>query len=452
VQNENKPLWTRTPKEVEKAEYDEFFKMTFKEFMAPAAHSHFAVEGDIEFRSILFIPGMPPFDPNQEMNAQKLNNIKLFVKRVFISDEFGEDLLPRYLSFVKGVVDSSDLPLNVSREILQEGRVVRVMKRRLVRKTLDMLDDLSKAEDASAFNTFHENFGRNLKLGVIEDKDNAKTLAELIRFSSSQSGDSVTSLAAYKERMAEEQKSIYFVAATSKEAAAKSPFIEGLLKKNMEVLYLLEPIDEVALTNLQTYGEDEVPLVDVSKEDVTSELDSELEKKEKEDTAKEYEPLTNWMKEVLGEKVEKVVVSARLGDSPCILATSKFGWSANMERIMRAQAMGDTSSYDYMKGRKIMEINPGSPIIKSLNAQCASPTATASAQVELLYDTAMLTSGFIIEQPADFASRIFMMMNASSGEAAAAENGKAKDMEATASASGATKVDAEVVGDSDAWN
>jgi heat shock protein beta len=188
---------------------------------------------------------MPPFDPNQEMNAQKLHNIKLFVKRVFISDEFGEDLLPRYLSFVKGVVDSSDLPLNVSREILQEGRVVRVMKKRLVRKTLDMLDDLAKAEDVAAFNTFHDNFGRNLKLGVIEDKDNAKTLAELIRFSSSQSGDSVTSLADYKARMPEEQKSIYFVAATSKEAAAKSPFIEGLLKKNMEVLYLLEPIDEV---------------------------------------------------------------------------------------------------------------------------------------------------------------------------------------------------------------
>jgi heat shock protein beta len=203
----------------------------------------------------------------------------------------------------------------------------------------------------------------------------------------------------------------------------------------------------VALTNLQTYND--VPLVDVSKEDVTSELDSEDEKKEKEETQKEYEPLTKWMKEVLGDKVEKVVVSARLGDSPCILATSKFGWSANMERIMRAQAMGDTSSYEYMKGRKIMEINPASPIIKSLNAQCGAPTATASSQVELLYDTAMLTSGFIIEQPADFASRIFMMMNASSEGAAAAENGKAKEDKV----SDATKVDAEVVGDSDdAWN
>jgi heat shock protein beta len=333
---------------------------------------------------------------------------------------------------------------------LQEGRVVRVMKRRLVRKSLDMLEELSNREDTSAFNTFHENFGRNLKLGIIEDKDNQKTLAELIRFTSSQSGDSVVSLAKYAARMQEGQKSIYFVAASSKEAAAKSPFIEGLLKKKIEVLYLLEPIDEVALTNLQKYGE--LELVDVSKEDVDAELASEDEKKEKEEVQKEFEPLTKWMAKVLGAKVEKVVVSTRLGDSPCILATSKFGWSANMERIMRAQAMGDTASYDYMKGRKIMEINPASPIINSLNAACKAPTEAATSQVELLYDTAMLTSGFIIEQPADFASRIFKMMNASSsGEAAAAaENGDKPKV--AAAATSATKVDVEVLSEGDAWN
>jgi len=450
VQNENKPLWVRAPREVEEEEYGAFFKMTFKEFMDPAAHTHFNVEGDIEFRSILFVPGMAPFDQN-DMNAAKPKNIKLFVKRVFISDEFGEELLPRYLSFIKGVVDSSDLPLNVSREILQEGRVVRVMKRRLIAKSLAMLKDLAKDEDATKYNLFHENFGRNLKLGLIEDKDNMKELSELIRFSSSQSGDSLTSLADYVKRMKENQKQIYFLAASSKEGAAKSPFIEGLLKRGLEVLYLLEPIDEVALTNLQEY--DGYKLVDISKEEVDLGEDED-EKKEKEEKEKEYESLTKMMTEILGDKVEKVVVSTRLGESPCILTTSKFGWSANMERIMRAQAMGDTKSYEYMKGRKIMEINPSSPIISYLNENCASPDQAVKNQVELLFDTAMLTSGFIIEEPADFATRIFSMMNMSAGGVPSTEKPKSETKETSSTGKDEAKpvtVDPEVLDEGDPW-
>jgi len=415
VANESKPLWVRPPKEVTDAEYNDFFKATFSEFMDPAAHSHFVAEGDIEFRSIVYLPGMAPFDGQNDMQA-KNKNIKLFVKRVFISDDFGEELMPRYLQFVKGVVDSSDLPLNVSREILQEGRVVRIMRKRLVRKSLDMIKELAAQEDKAAYNDFFESFGRQLKVGVIEDEANRKTLAELLRFSTSQSGNTTASLAEYVGRMKEGQKSVYFVSANSKDAAMKSPFIEGLMKRGLEVLYLVEPIDEITLTNLQTY--DDKPLVDVSKDELDLGEDTAEEKKEAETTEADFKELTDWMKEVLGEQVEKVVVSNRLGDSPCILATSKFGWSANMERIMRAQAMGDNKAMEYMKGRKVFEINPNAAIIKALKAK-AGPGSSQMAkdQVQLMFDTAMLTSGFIIENSSEFASRIFSMMNMTAEEA-----------------------------------
>eukprot|EP00240_Pyramimonas_obovata_P002496 CAMPEP_0118938622 /NCGR_PEP_ID=MMETSP1169-20130426/26548_1 /TAXON_ID=36882 /ORGANISM="Pyramimonas obovata, Strain CCMP722" /LENGTH=779 /DNA_ID=CAMNT_0006882621 /DNA_START=12 /DNA_END=2351 /DNA_ORIENTATION=- len=446
VANDNKPLWVRSPREVEEAEYAEFFKMTFKEFMDPAAHSHFVAEGDIEFRSILYLPGMAPMD-QQDFNA-KSKNIKLFVKRVFISDDFGEDLMPRYLQFVKGVVDSSDLPLNVSREILQEGRVVRIMRKRLVRKSLDMMKAMAKEEDKSAYNTFFENFGRNIKVGVIEDQDNRKALASLLRFSTSQSGDTLASLDEYVARMKEDQKGIYFVSATSKEAAEKSPFIEGLVKRGLEVVYLTEPIDEIALTNLQEF--DGKPLVDVSKDELELGTTDE-EKKEAEETEEEYKVLTEWMKEVLGEQVEKVVVSQRLGDSPCILATSKFGWSANMERIMRAQAMGDNKAMEYMKGRKVMEINPSSPIIKALRAQ-AGPAASdmATSQVQLMFDTAMLTSGFIIENSSEFAERIFSMMNMTADASAEAPKEAPKDEESKGDEGSTESVTPEILSD-DPW-
>jgi len=438
VQNDNKPLWVRPPREVKKEEYDAFYKATFKDFMDPAAYTHFNVEGDIEFQAILFTPAMAPFD-QQEPNA-KSRNIKLFVKRVFISDDFGEDLMPRYMSFIKGVVDSSDLPLNVSREILQEGRVVRVMRRRLVKKALDMMKDLAAVEDPAAYNAFYDAFGRNLKLGVIEDEANRAALGDLLRFSTSASGDSIASLKEYVGRMKEGQSGIYFLAAASKEAAEKSPFIEGLLKKGLEVVYLLEPIDEVALTNLKEY--EGTTLLDVTKEDLELSED-EGEKEAQEQVTKELEPLTSWMAKILGDKVEKVVVSQRLGESPCMLATSKFGWSANMERIMRAQAMGDTKAYEYMKGRKIMEINPSSPIIKSLASKVSAPDAVAESQVQLMFDTAMLTSGFLIEDPAEFASRIFSMMS-STAESTTKSTEKKSDEKSDA-------VDPEVMSD-DPWN
>ena len=422
--NNDKPIWVRSPKDVEQEAYNDFFKSTFKEFLDPLAHSHFAVEGDIEFRSLLFVPGMAPFE-QQDMMA-KSKAIKLFVRRVFISDEFDESLLPRYLTFVRGVVDSSDLPLNVSREILQESRIVRVIRKRLIRKTFDMLREIAD-RDNEDYATFWDNFGRNLKLGVIEDSDNRKDLAELLRFTTSKSGDegNLRSLDQYVNDMPEEQNSIYFVAADNKDAAEASPFLEKLKKKGFEVLYLLDPIDEVAMANLATFKEKQI--VDASKEALDLGEESEDEKKKQEELAAEFKGLTDWMKETLGEQVEKVEVSNRLTDTPCVLVTSKFGWSANMERIMKAQAMGDNRAQDYMKGKKTMEINPSSPVIAQLKKLKESGASEAKENCQLLFDTALLTSGFSIEKPSIFASRVFKLMTA---QASAAESSGDNDGDA----------------------
>ena len=407
--NNDKPIWVRSPKDVEQESYNEFFKSTFKEFLDPLANTHFAVEGDIEFRSILFVPGMAPFEQQDMM--QKSRAIKLFVRRVFISDEFDESLLPRYLTFIRGVVDSSDLPLNVSREILQESRIVRVIRKRLVRKTFDMLKDIA-ARDNDDYDTFWDNFGRNLKLGVIEDSDNRKDLADLLRFTTSKSGNEgkLRSLEQYVTDMPEAQKSIYFVAADNRAAAEASPFLEKLKQKGFEVLYLIDPIDEVAMANLATYKD--TPIVDASKEALDLGDEDEAEKAKRAELAEEFKTLTTWMKECLGDQVEKVEVSNRLTDTPCVLVTSKFGWSANMERIMKAQAMGDNRAQDYMKGKKTMEINPSSPVIAQLRKQKDADESLAKDNCQLLFDTALLTSGFTVDSPAEFAARVFKLMTA----------------------------------------
>lgn len=431
--NESKPIWVRSSTEVEKAEYDDFFKATFKEFLEPLAHSHFSVEGQIEFKALLYVPGMAPFEQQDMM--KKSRSMKLFVKRVFISDEFDEDLMPRYLSFIKGIVDSNDLPLNVSREILQESRVVRIIKRRLLAKSIDMIAEIANREDKADYEKFWEAFGRNVKLGVIEDKDNAPKLGKLLRFSSSKSGEGLTSLEEYVERMKEGQSGIYFLAADNRAAAERAPFVERLIKRDIEVLYLLEPIDEVALTNLAKFDEKE--FVDVSKEDVDT--GDEEDAKQAEEDAALFEGLTKWLASTIGsEQVEKVVVSKRLEGSPCILVTSKFGWSANMERIMKAQAMGDNRAFEYMKGRKIMEINPRHPVIEKLNGMVSAneDDAEAKAMAELLFDTALMTSGFQPEDLNKFADRIYASMAfGASGSAAAPKSDDG----------GSERVDAEIV-------
>lgn len=456
--NETKPIWMRNAKEVQKEEYHEFYKKTFNEFLDPLAYTHFTTEGEVEFRSVLYIPGMGPLN-NEDVINPKTKNIRLYVKRVFISDDFDGELFPRYLSFVKGVVDSDDLPLNVSREILQESRIVRIMRKRLVRKTFDMIQEISESENKEDYKKLWENFGRFLKLGCIEDTGNHKRLTPLLRFYTSKSEEELISLDEYVENMAENQKAIYYLATDSLKSAKTAPFLEKLVQKDIEVLYLIEPIDEVAIQNLQTYKEKK--FVDISKEDL--ELGDEDEVKERE-TKQEYNLLCDWIKQQLGDKVAKVQVSKRLSSSPCVLVSGKFGWSANMERLMKAQALGDTSSLEFMRGRRILEINPEHPIIKDLNAACKnSPDSSDAKQaVDLLYDTALISSGFTPDSPAELGNKIYDMMAMALG----GRWGRAEDEVKEASEENATESNAgegeaseaeviepsEVRAENDPWN
>lgn len=404
--NETQPIWLRNPKEVPTEEYNEFYKRTFNEYLEPLASSHFTTEGEVEFRSILYVPEVAPMGKDDLVNS-KTKNIRLYVKRVFISDDFDGELFPRYLSFVKGVVDSNDLPLNVSREILQESRIVRIMRKRLVRKAFDMILGISMSENRGDYEKFWENFGKHIKLGCIEDRENHKRLAPLLRFFSSQSEHDMISLDEYVENMKPEQKDIYFIAADSVTSAMNTPFLEKLLEKDLEVLLLVDPIDEVAIQNLKSYKEKN--FVDISKEDL--DLGDKNEEKEKE-MKQEFGQTCDWIKKRLGDKVASVQISNRLSTSPCVLASGKFGWSANMERLMKAQAVGDSSNLDFMRGRRVLEINPDHPIIRNLNAACKSNPNDEEAfrAIDLLYDTALISSGFTPESPAQFGGKIYEMM------------------------------------------
>ncbi|KAL6511254.1 hypothetical protein OROHE_020478 [Orobanche hederae] len=405
--NETQPIWLRNPKEVSTEEYNEFYKNTFNEYLEPLASSHFTTEGEVEFRSVLYVPSVAPTGKDDIVNP-KTKNIRLYVKRVFISDDFDGELFPRYLSFIKGVVDSHDLPLNVSREILQESRIVRIMRKRLVRKAFDMILGITMSENKDDYYNFWENFGKHLKLGCIEDRENHKRIAPLLRFFSSQSEEDLISLDEYVENMKAEQKDIYYIASDSVTSAKNTPFLEKLVEKDIEVLFLVDPIDEVAIQNLKSYKDKN--FVDISKEDL--DLGDKNEEKEKE-MKQEFGQTCDWIKKRLGEKVANVQVSTRLSTSPCVLATGKFGWSANMERLMKAQTVGDPSSLEFMRGRRVFEINPDHPIIKTLNAACkTSPNdEEALRAIDLLYDTALISSGFTPESPAQLGGKIYEMMN-----------------------------------------
>uniref|UniRef100_A0A1D1Z4J7 Heat shock protein 90 n=1 Tax=Anthurium amnicola TaxID=1678845 RepID=A0A1D1Z4J7_9ARAE len=406
--NETKPIWLRNPKDVTTEEYNEFYKDTFKEYLDPLASSHFTTEGEVEFRSILFVPAVSPAGGRgDDIANRKTKNIRLYVKRVFISDDFDGELFPRYLSFVKGVVDSNDLPLNVSREILQESRLIRIMRKRLVRKAFDMILGISLSDNRDDYDKFWDNFGKHLKLGCIEDHSNHKRIAPLLRFFSSQSEEELVSLDEYIENMKSEQKNIYYIAADSLSSAKNTPFLERLIEKDYEVLLLIDPIDEVAIQNLKSYKEQN--FVDISKEDL--DLGDTDEEKEKE-IKKEFGQACDWIKKKLGDKVASVQISNRLSTSPCVLVSGKFGWSANMERLMKAQTIGDTSSLDFMRSRRIFEINPKHPIIKDLNVASRTCPDDPEAQraIDLLYDTALISSGFTPDNPSELGGKIYEMM------------------------------------------
>ena len=327
--NKTKPIWTRNPDDISQEEYGEFYKSLTNDWEEHLAVKHFSVEGQLEFRALLFMPKRAPFDLFE--NKKQKNNIKLYVRRVFIMDNC-EELIPEYLNFIKGVVDSEDLPLNISREMLQQNKILKVIRKNLVKKCLELIDEI--CEDKDSFKKFYEQFAKNIKLGIHEDSTNRKKLASILRYYTSASGDEMTSFADYVSRMKENQKSIYYITGESKEVVAQSAFVERLKKRGLEVVYMTEPIDEYVVQQLKEY--DGKTLVSVTKEGLELPEDEE-ERKKHEEAKTKFEGLCKVMKDILDKKVEKVVVSNRLVNSPCCIVTSQYGWTANMERIMKAQ-------------------------------------------------------------------------------------------------------------------
>merc|ERR1712142_161903 len=390
--NSVKPIWSRKPAEIKEDEYEAFYKSISSDHSAPLAKIHFTAEGEVTFKSILYVPKVSPHDTFNNY-GKKTDRIKMYVRRVFITDDL-ESMMPKYLNFVTGVVDSDDLPLNVSR------------------KTLDMI----KKIDAKEFKDFWKEYSTNIKLGVIEDPSNRTRLAKLLRFHSSHSESEPTSLGEYVERMKEKQTAIYFVAGGSMKEVKDSPFVERLLKKGYEVLYLVEPVDEYCIQALPEF--EGKKFQNVAKEGL--DLDTSEKAKERlEEQAKEFKPLTDWLKEnALKDQIEKATVSSRLTESPCALVASQYGWSGNMERIMKSQAyakQGDASNQFYASQKKTLEINPRHPLMKELKARVESnpDEQTAKDLAMVMFETATMRSGFAVGDTAGFAGRVEKMLRMS---------------------------------------
>merc|ERR1711917_41542 len=403
--NKTKPIWTRNPDDISNEEYAEFYKSLTNDWEDHLAVKHFSVEGQLEFRSLLFVPKRAPFDLFE--NKKQKNSIKLYVRRVFIMDNC-EEIIPEYLNFVKGVVDSEDLPLNISRETLQQSKILKVIRKNIVKKCLELFAEL--AENKENYKTFYEQFGRNIKLGIHEDSTNRSKVANLLRYySSHDGGEERTTLADYVTRMKDNQKDIYFITGESVDIVKNSAFVERVTKRGFEVLYMCEPIDEYCVQQLREY--DGKNLVSVTKEGLELPEDEE-EKKKFEETKAKFQSLCDVMKNILDKKVEKVVVSNRMVSSPCCIVTSQYGWSANMERIMKAQALKDTSTMGYMAAKKHLEINPDHSIVETLRAKAEADKNDKAVKdlVMLLYETSLLTSGFSLEDPGVHATRIHRMI------------------------------------------
>jgi len=451
--NTQKAIWLRAKEDVTEEEYNEFYKGISKDYLDPLAYTHFNAEGEIEFKSILFLPKKAPFDMMDNYHTKK-SEVKLYVRRVLVAEKF-EELLPRYLNFVRGVVDSDDLPLNVSREQLQQNKIMKVISKKLVRKVLELMKKLAKEDDSgededeekedsdeekeekeekkeeekkdkkdeeSTWAKFYKEFNKNLKMGCYEDDSNRSKISKLLRFTSTKSEGKDISLDKYLDRMQESQESIYYMSGDSLEVMKKAPALQIFKKKDVEVLMLSDHLDEPCIQKLADY--EGKKFVSIQKADVK--LDETEEEKKKFTKLKDmYKPLTDWWKEKLtdltekgamkdaGVKIEKVELSKRLTDSPVVVVTSQFGYSAQQEKIMKAQAFQNKDQIGMMSGRKTLEVNANHPVIVDLLAKVKGDKEDAAAldTAQVLFQTALIESGYEIADPSALVNRVYRLMS-----------------------------------------
>merc|ERR1711907_427017 len=451
--NTQKAIWLRAKEDVTEEEYNEFYKGISKDYLDPLAYTHFNAEGEIEFKSILFLPKKAPFDMMDNYWTKK-SEVKLYVRRVLVAEKF-QELLPRYLNFVRGVVDSDDLPLNVSREQLQQNKIMKVISKKLVRKVLELMKKLAKEDDSgededeekedsdeekeekeekkeeekkdkkdeeSTWAKFYKEFNKNLKMGCYEDDSNRSKISKLLRFISTKSEEKDISLDKYLDRMQESQESIYYMSGESLEVMKKAPSLQVFKKKDIEVLMLSDHLDEPCIQKLADY--EGKKFVSIQKADVK--LDETEEEKKKFTKLKDmYKPLTDWWKEKLtdltekgamkdaGVKIEKVELSKRLTDSPVVVVTSQFGYSAQQEKIMKAQAFQNKEQISMMSGRKTLEVNANHPVVVDLlnKVKADKDDAAALDTAQVLFQTALIESGYEIADPSALVNRVYRLMS-----------------------------------------
>ncbi|SOV19291.1 heat shock protein 90, putative [Plasmodium gaboni] len=410
------PIWKQDEKTLTENDYYSFYKNTFKAYDDPLAYVHFNVEGQISFNSILYIPGSLPWELSKNMFDEESRGIRLYVKRVFINDKFSESI-PRWLTFLRGIVDSENLPLNVGREILQKSKMLSIINKRIVLKSISMMRGL-KETGGDKWTKFINTFGKYLKIGVVEDKENQEEIASLVEFYSINSGDKKTDLDSYIENMKEDQKCIYYISGENKKTAQNSPSLEKLKALNYDVLFSLEPIDEFCLSSLTVNKYKGYEVLDVNKADLKLKKENDQNKSDSLDKQKmEYEILCRWLHNKFSHKVHEVRISDRLINSPALLVQGEMGMSPSMQKYMKQQATAQGISENEMFGgqsanQPVLEINPNHFIIKQLNhlIQIDKMNSQNSEIAEQIFDVASMQGGYTIDDTGLFAKRVIGMM------------------------------------------